>query len=141
MGFVTLAIAAYSAYQQRKAGKEAEEIGQANAEREQAEAGEAARRLKIQQENILAETRARSAASGIAKGSESVKTYLTEMQKSFKAEQDWIKKSAASASSIYARQGAYQRQMANIQSWGTISSGLSTAYSQGAFSSNTASGN
>ena len=114
--------AVYGASETHKAGKEAKEIAAANARREKAEADEAARKLKLSQDQILSETRARASASGISSGSSTVVSYIDEMKKNFKDEQDWIKKSGASAAAIQSKQGEYQSRMANASSWGTLSS-------------------
>lgn len=114
--------AVYGATEQKKSGDEAANIGRENAAREREEAAEASRKLKLKQESILAETRARAGASGLSAKSETVGTYLEEMEKNFKEEQDWIKKSGASAAAIQAKQGEYQQQVATANMWGTISS-------------------
>ncbi len=119
------ASALYGAYRQQKSGREARDIARQNAARQIAESREASRRLKLQQESVLDETRARAAASGISPESSTVTAYLAEMQKNFKSEQDWIKKSGASAASIQARQGEYQARQATAGAWGTIASALS----------------
>jgi len=119
MAYVVLAIAAA---QQYSAGKKADGIADANAKREEEEATEAARKLKLQQDRILGETRARSAASGIDADSGTVQAYMSEMQKNFSDELDWIKKSGASAADIRRREGSYQRQAATAKAWGTLAS-------------------
>jgi len=113
--------AVYGASETAKAGREARDIANENAARERAEAAEAARKLKKSQDQILSETRARAAASGVSAESATVSTYLTEMEKNFQDEQDWIKKSGASAAAIQAKQGEYQQRLASASSWGTIS--------------------
>ena len=120
-------VAFLGAAQQRSAGRKAEAIGEANARRESEEAAEATRRLKLEQEKVLSETRARAAASGVTSEG-TVEAYLGEMEKNFSDELDWIKKSGASAANIQRRQGAYQRQQADAQAWGTIANAFSREF-------------
>lgn len=117
----------YGAYEQYQSGKEGRKIAQANAANILAESEESARRVKKDQEQILAETKARAAASGV-QGGGTVDIYLSEMRKNFDLEQDWIKKSGESRSAIAKAGGAQQERMAKVSAWGTISSGLGKLY-------------
>ncbi len=120
LALLSAATMVYGAYSQYESGQEAKDIANTNAARQKTESTEAARRLKLQQESTLSEARARAAASGISPQSSTVVTYLDEMQKNFKSEQDWIKKSGTSAADIQARQGEYQARQATAGAWGTI---------------------
>lgn len=125
---VTVMMSMKSASDQKQAGKRAEGIERMNAAKALAESQEAARRLKLDQDKVTAETKARAAASGVTGGG-TVETYLSEMQKNFKSELDWVNKSGASAANINLRRGEYQRQIANANAWGTMASGISSGLS------------
>lgn len=124
---VGTALSIYGAYEQYQSGKESRKIAQENAANILAESKESARRVKKDQEQILAETKARAAASGV-QGGGTVDVYLSEMRKNFDLEQDWIKKSGESRASIALSGGKQQERMAKVSAWGTITSGLGKLY-------------
>lgn len=124
---IGIGVALYGAYKQSEAGWQAREDARANAADIAAEGAESARRLKKEQDKVLAETKARAAASGIQAGG-TLDVYLSEMRKNFELERAWVSKSTFSKAAAERRGGRYQQSIAQAGAWGTIASGISALY-------------
>lgn len=133
LAVASLAAAAYSANEQRKAGKAAKRsanetaaaqtaAAKENAAMELKEANEEARRMGVAQKSQLSEAKARAGASGV-RTTGSQLGFLERLEENQGKELDWLKKSGASRADFIKRTGAIQAGM-------TRSSG-SSAYSQG----------
>ena len=112
------AVSVYTGVKQREAAKEQEDIAKRNAEREQAEAEEMARRERKRADYEESLDRARAAASGIdVDKSKSNVIYMNERKKANRDQIDWIRKSGASRADIIKREGRLAADMTRIDSW------------------------
>jgi len=132
MAYIGLVLTALSAVQQYRAGQKAEAAGEENARRIRAETEEKARRTKKGQEAKMGTARARAAASGTADGG-SQDIYMSEMEKEFGIELDWLRASGAGQAESAKRGGQVARQQATAGAIGSMASAFGTAYGQGLF--------
>jgi len=124
----TLLLGGAGAKMQYDAASDAKNIANDNAIRQKAESDEAARRLGKQQDLLLSEAKARAFAGGSLLSSSTV-AYMEEMKSQFKSEQDWIKKSGASAAYITRLEGKYQAKAGKAGAFGTLAGSAGNAYS------------
>ena len=128
LAVASLAAGAYSANEQRKAGKKQSRIASDNAARERAESEEAARRHEQAQGAQLSEAKARAAASGV-KTSGSQLGFLERLEESQGKELDWMKTSGASRASIAERTGKVNASITSSGALGSLMQGAGQAYS------------
>lgn len=125
---ITAAGAAYSAHQQYKAAQEATKIADANAKREIEEANQEAKRRQKELDLTLAETRARTAASGLKMGG-TAQMYMEAQEETGLEEIAWIKKSGKSKAALARAEGRQARRQAYTGMWSSLFSGATSSMS------------
>lgn len=122
-----------SAQQQASAANEQRRLAEKNAEFEQMEAEESARRLSEENKRTESLSRAMAAASGV--GGESQQSYLTAMERKGQREVNWIRKTGSNRSSIIRQEGAMQADAARAQAYASgaksVAQGTSDVYGWG----------
>ena len=123
----------YGAVESHKAAEEQQKLAEKNAEYEQMEAEESARRLSEENARTESLTRAMAAASGA--GGESQQNYMTALEQKGKREVNWMRKTGANRASIIKQEGAITAQAGKAKAWASgIQSGaegVGTTYGVG----------
>ena len=112
----------YSAKQSADAAEEQEKLAEKNAQYEQMEAEESARRLSEENERTESLSRAMAAASGV--GGESQENYLSAQELKGQREVAWMKKTGANRANIIRTEGAITAKAGKAQA---LASGVSSA--------------
>ena len=136
MAVAALASAAagvYSAKASADAADEQQRLAEKNAEFEQAEAEESAKRLAEENKRTEALSRAMAAASGV--GGESQQSYLTDLEAKGQREVAWMRKAGASRANIMRQEGAMTAKAGRAQAYASgvksVAGGASDLYSTG----------
>lgn len=126
-GFIAGAGALYQMFASEQEAQQARSTARANVKDINAENAETARRLKLEQDKTVSLARAKAGASGI--GFEgTVDTYISEMQKNFKLERDWLKTSGIRQSGREKRRGRYQAETIRTNAWGSLAASAGSIY-------------
>lgn len=135
--FIMLGLGAVSIYQGIQANEQAqniarqqEELARQNAIAVEAEARESERRARVEQAAAMGESRARAAASGVTAGG-SLDLFMSEQDRLFEMEIDWLRKSAQSQSQIARMGGQVQSSITQTQGRQQMISGVTGGVRQG----------
>lgn len=135
--FIMVGLGAASIYQGIQADRAArnvaaqqEDLARQNAIAVEAEARESERRARIDQETAMAEGRARAAASGVTIDG-SMDLFLTEQDRLFDMEIDWLRRAAQSQASIATRTGQIEAAATRAQGQQALWSGVTQGISMG----------
>ncbi len=126
---LTVASAAGSAYQSKRAGDRAEAAEELALETEAANTAEAVRRMEEEQRRTQGLARARAGMSGA--GGLSQEMYLTAMEESAALEVDWLRQVGVSRAESIQQQGEAAQATAEAGMWSDIASGATSAFQIG----------